>query len=187
MPRLIVTLSCLALAVGAASAATAAGRGGAPGGSMGLGPARGFAAPPMRGAPAFRGAQPRRMFEHGSPGRPHRYARWGGYGAPWPWYDTDAQTGGVTVVVREDPPPPIVDPYSFENLIARTGIRPAPTPEPVIYRLEGPRERPSTRIIRIGAELERPANGERSVRGRVGQNRIASAETGALLLSVPAR
>lgn len=186
MPRLIVTLSCIVLAVGAASAANAAGRGGAPGGSMGFGPARGFAAPPMRGARAFRGEHPRRMFGHGSPGRPHRYARGGGYGAPWPWYDSDAQAGGVTVIVRQEPPP-IVDPYSFENLIARTGIRPAPTPEPVIYRLEGPRDRPTTRVIRIGADLEQSGHGERRARSRVGQNRIASAETGAVLLRVPAR
>lgn len=187
MPRLIITLSCVALTVGAESAASAAGPFGGSGAPVRAAPSRGFAAPHLRAVPAFRAAAPQRVFGPGAHGRHQRYARWGGYGGVWPWYDSGAQAGGgVTVVVREDATPPL-DPYSFENLMPRTGIRPAPTPEPVIYRLEGSRAQPVTRVIRIGADTGRAGDVERAGRSRAGQNRIASAETGALLLSVPAR
>jgi hypothetical protein len=66
---------------------------------------------------------------------------------------------------------------SFETMRVAIGIPPAPTPEPTLYRLEGPRNRPVARVIRIG-EPE-PRNGQRS--------RYTHAETGALLLTVPER
>ena len=69
-----------------------------------------------------------------------------------------------------------VDRNSFEHMPVRVGIARAPTPEPTIYRLEGRRDRPATRVIAIS---EPEPQGRRS--------RFAHAETGALLLIVPGR
>jgi hypothetical protein len=57
------------------------------------------------------------------------------------------------------------------------GIARSPTPEPTLYRLEGRRDRPATRVIRISDP--EPRQGRRT--------RFAHAETGALLLVVPGR
>ena len=59
----------------------------------------------------------------------------------------------------------------------RMGIARSPTPEPTLYRLEGRRDRPATRVIRISDP--EPRQGRRM--------RFAHAETGALLLIVPGR
>lgn len=179
MPRLAVTLSCIVLATGLSSALGAAGPVGAWGGSA----PRGVAAPHLRAAPSFRAAKPWRGPGYLAQGRHHhRRAGQVTFGDVWPWYGPSVPMGGVTIVEREVEAP-LVDPYSFENLRARTGIRPSPTPEPTIYRLEGPRERPVTRVIPIaGTEPARPGDGAASARSRV-----AHAETGALLLTVPSR
>jgi len=122
------------------------------------------------------------MPRHLAQGRRHHRGGVVTFGDAWPWYDPGVPMGGVTIVEREVEAPP-ADPYSFENLRARTGIRPAPTPEPAIYRLEGPRERPVTRVVPItGTELARPGGGEAPP-----HSRVAHAETGALLLTVPSR
>lgn len=178
MLRLAVTLSCIALTAGLSSAASAAGPVGAWGGS----PTRSFSGPHLRAAPSFRTAKPWRVPGHLAYGRHRHRSGLLAFGDVWPWYGFDMPIGGVTIVERQAEAPPI-DPYSFENLRARTGIRPAPTPEPTLYRLEGPRERPVTRIVPIvGTEPVRPGSGEASARSRV-----AHAETGALLLTVPPR
>jgi len=178
MPRLAVTLSCIILTAGLSSTAGAAGPVGAQGGSA----PRSVAGPRLRAAPSFRAALPWRMPGHLAQGRHHRRAGLVTFGDAWPWYDAGMPMGGVTIIEREAEAPPI-DPYSFENLKARTGIRPAPTPEPTIYLLEGPRERPVTKAIPIaGSEAARSGGGEVSARSRV-----AHAETGALLLMVPSR
>ncbi|PTM42512.1 hypothetical protein [Bosea sp. 124] len=70
-----------------------------------------------------------------------------------------------------------IDHNSFESMPVRMGILRAPTPQPTIYRLEGRRDRPATRVIRISDP--EPSQGRRS--------RFAHAETGALLLTVPGR
>ncbi len=177
MPRLAVTLSCILVAAGLSSAASAAGRGGGPG----L-PAVPMAGPRLHGAPPIRAARPWHMSGQHAQGRHHRRAPSLAFGDPWPWYGPGVPTGGVTIVERQAEAPPI-DPYSFENLRPRTGIRPAPTPEPAIYRLEGPRDRPVTRVIPIvSSEAAQPAGRELASRSRV-----AHAETGALLLTVPSR
>lgn len=179
MPRLAVTVSCIILTAGLSSAASAAGPVGAWGGPS----PRSVVGPHLRAAPSFRAAKPWRGSGHLGQGRHHhRRAGQVTFGDVWPWYGLDVPMGGVTIVERQAEVPPI-DPYSFENLRARTGIRPAPTPEPTLYRLEGPRERPVTRIVPIaGTEPARPAGGDASARSRV-----AHAETGALLLTVPSR
>ncbi|MGX5734073.1 hypothetical protein [Bosea thiooxidans] len=178
MTRLAVTLSCFALAAGLSSAAGAAGPvGGAQGGS-----APRIAGSHLRAAPSFRAAGRWRLPGHPAHGLRHHRGGVVTFGDAWPWYDPGMPMGGVTIVERQAEAPPI-DPYSFENLRARTGIRPAPTPEPALYRLEGPRERPVTRVIPIaGTEPARANSGEASARSRV-----AHAETGALLLTVPSR
>ena len=176
MPRLAVTLSCIVLAAGLSSAASAAGPVGAWGGS----PTRSFAGPHLRGAPSFRVAKPWRAPSHLAYGRHSRRSSPVTFGDVWPWYGPDVPMGGVTIIERQAEAPPI-DPYSFENLRARTGIRPAPTPEPTLYRLEGPRERPETKIDPIlGAGPVRPSDREVS-----GRSRVAHAERGALVLTVP--
>jgi hypothetical protein len=178
MPRLAVTLSCVILAAGLSSAASAAGPVGAWGGSS----PRSVAGPHLRATPHFRAAKPWRAPGHPAYGRHHRRSGLVAFGDVWPWYDLGMPMGGVTIVERQAEAAPI-DPYSFENLRARTGIRPAPTPEPTIYRLEGPRERPVTKIIPIvGTGTARPSGGEAG-----GRSRVAHAETGALLLTVPSR
>lgn len=70
-----------------------------------------------------------------------------------------------------------VDRHSFEHMPVRVGIARSPTPEPTLYRLEGRRDRPATRVIRISDP--EPRQGRRT--------RFAHAETGALLLVVPGR
>ena len=70
-----------------------------------------------------------------------------------------------------------VDRDAYETMPVRVGILREPTPEPTLYRLEGRPERPATRVIRITNTDSR--QGRRS--------RFAHAETGALLLAVPAR
>ncbi|MDP3410965.1 hypothetical protein [Bosea sp. (in: a-proteobacteria)] len=70
-----------------------------------------------------------------------------------------------------------IDRRSFEHMPVRIGIVRGPTPEPTLYRLEGRRDRPATRVIRINDP--EPRDGRRS--------RFAHAETGALLLIVPGR
>lgn len=77
---------------------------------------------------------------------------------------------------REAVPRP-VDRRSFEHFPVQIGIAPAPTPEPTLYRIEGRRDRPATRVIRISDPEPRDAR----------RSRFAHAETGALLLTVPRR
>jgi hypothetical protein len=84
--------------------------------------------------------------------------------------------GDRTVLLREALPEPR-DPHAFENLPTRTGIPYPPTPNPTLYRIEGPRDRPITRVIRI-ADAQTP--GSR-------RSRFVHSETGALLLTVPRR
>ncbi|HEY5794120.1 MAG TPA: hypothetical protein VIU82_03820 [Bosea sp. (in: a-proteobacteria)] len=94
-----------------------------------------------------------------------------------PWAYPTSSVASPALSADEDGPQRWVDPNSFENMPVRMGIVRAPTPEPTIYRLEGRRDRPATRVIRI-SEPE-PPNRRRS--------RFAHAETGALLLIVPGR
>lgn len=98
-----------------------------------------------------------------------------GYLGPWT-YPAGAG-GGQTVSTDGDASPGWVDRNAFETMPVRLGIMRSPTPEPTIYRLEGRRDRPATRVIRI-SEAE-PRGAKRS--------RFAHAETGALLLVVPGR
>jgi hypothetical protein len=67
------------------------------------------------------------------------------------------------------------DPFAFANLPVRMGIPYPPRPEPTLYRIEGRRDRPVVRVIRIA---------DRQARG---MTRGLHAETGALLLTVPER
>lgn len=174
MLRLAITLSSGVFAVVAMSTgASAAGRGYAPAGPARVAPMR---APILHPAP---GVRPWRGAAHRPDGRYRRELGWDGSGYPWPWMDGGyGATGGVSVIERQAEAPPS-DPDSFENLTTRAGIRRSPTPEPTIYRLEGPRSRPVTRVIRI-------AGGDEP-RGGSPRNRFAHAETGALLLTVPGR
>jgi hypothetical protein len=124
-----------------------------------------------------------RVFEARRPGfgqRGFRHAGrrfFGGAGflgpVPYP-FDSDRP-----IIVRHERPKPEkpVDLNAFETMPVRMGIAPAPTPNPTLYRIEGPRNRPVTRVIRI-AEAE-PRHGRRS--------RHIHAETGAVLLTVPGR
>jgi hypothetical protein len=171
----IIGLSCGCLLAAGLSigAAEAGGRGG---GFRAAAPHAAAAASAHRPAMhAFRSEFHRR---HGPPGFHHgaRHGRrWTGPGYAGPWF-FPPQAGNGTIAVVERPAEP-VDPDSFENLQVRAGIRRGPAPEPTIYRLEGPRLRPAARVIRIGAA--EPQGGRRT--------RFAHAETGALLLIVPAR
>jgi len=109
-------------------------------------------------------------YRHGrSPGR--RFIGAGGYLGP-AVFPFDAGAGAVIRRERREP----VDHNAFEHMPVRIGIPPAPTPEPTLYRIEGSRDRPIARVIRIGTA--EPRDGVRS--------RYAHAETGALLLTVPA-
>lgn len=65
------------------------------------------------------------------------------------------------------------DPFAPPVLV---GIPRSPTPTPTLYRIEGRRDRPVTRVIRIGGAESRGL-----------RERYAHAETGALLLRVPGR
>lgn len=172
MPRL-AAVTCIVLAAALSSAASAAGPVGAWGGSA----PRSVAGPPLRAMSHVHAAKPWRVVGHPAQGRWRHHRRAGvlAFGDPWPWYDPGVPFGGLTIVERQAEAPP-VDPDAFANLRARSGIRPAPTPQPALYRLEGPRERPVTKIIPIaGSEPARP-------NGRSGH-----VETGALLLTVPSR
>jgi hypothetical protein len=148
---------------------------------------------PGQGAAAGRGAAP--MMAVGAPaapvlGRGHgmaaargfghraqRFGRFGGhgyFGAPGPWFDGGPQ---VTILREEREAEKPVDRNSFAQLPTRTGIPYPPVPDPILIRLEGPRNRPVARIIRI-AEAET---------GTAPRSRVAHAPTGALLLTVPGR
>jgi len=172
-----VTISCGLMLAGFLSAAEA--------NAAPPGPGRSFAPPnQMRAAMGGRhGFVPRavghRNFRHGvrRDGFRRDLGFAGGLGFYGPFYPFDDNR---TVILREEQmqePPKVVDRNSFEYLPARMGIMRSPTPEPTIYRIEGPRDRPMTRIIRINDP--EPRNGRRS--------RFAHAETGALLLTVPGR
>ncbi|CAH1677492.1 conserved exported hypothetical protein [Hyphomicrobiales bacterium] len=173
MLRLAIILSCGVCAAATLSAgASAAGRGLGPGTPARMVPMRPHVVHPVLGGRPWRGAV------HRHRGWRDRGVGWGDFGYPWPWYDGSGTAGGVTVIERQPEAPRPVDPDAFENLTARAGIRPAPTPEPTIYRLEGPRSRPTARVIRVGGS-DAALGGARS--------RFAHAETGALLLTVPGR
>lgn len=98
-----------------------------------------------------------------------------GYLGPWTY--PAGSGGGQAVSTDEDVSRGFVDRNAFETMPVRMGILRAPTPEPTIYRLEGRRDRPATRVIRIGEPQPRGAK----------RSRFAHAETGALLLVVPRR
>ena len=175
MLRLAITLSCGALAAVALSTdASAAGRGFTPAAPARVARMRHPGLHPVPGVRPWRGAA------HRPYGRHQRGLGWDGGGYSWPGYDGGyGAGGGVTVVERQAEAPRLVDPDAFENLTERAGIRRSPTPEPTIYRLEGPRMRPIARVIRI-------AGGD-DAKGGAPRNRFAHAETGALLLTVPGR
>lgn len=91
-------------------------------------------------------------------------------------YDPGFQITTIFAGEIEAEPPRPVDPLAFANLPIRAGIPTPPTPEPTLYRIEGRRDRPATRIIRIG-DAERAG----------ARTRHRHTETGALLLTVPGR
>lgn len=184
MLRLAIILSCGVLAAIASSTGSlAAERGFAPGLPR-VAPMRApFLVAPTR-VPVLQpalGVRPWRGAGHRPYGwRQRRFDR-DSYGYPSPWYDGGygAASGGVTVIERQAETPRAVDPDAFENLTVRSGILSPPVPEPTIYRLEGPRARPVTRVIRV--------TGGDEVRMGSARSRFAHAETGALLLTVPGR
>lgn len=120
--------------------------------------------------------------EHGTL-REHGGRRWSrdgrrlftsaGYLGPWAY---PAGPAAVQAVPDDSLRRASMDRTSFEYMPVRVGIPRAPTPEPTLYRLEGRRDRPATRVIRIN---DPEPQGRRS--------RYAHAETGALLLTVPGR
>lgn len=145
------------------------------------------------GAPRY-APQPSAAIQHRAAGnhwvrhdgaRQHGERRWSGHGRRLftsagylgPWTYSFGPGSSYAAPAESEGPRRWIDRNSFENLPARTGIARAPTPEPTLYRIEGRRDRPVTRVIRIG-EPE-PRQGRRS--------RFAHAETGALLLTVPGR
>lgn len=93
-----------------------------------------------------------------------------------PWIYPAGSSSSHALSTEDDGPQRWVDRNSFENMPVRMGIVRAPTPEPTLYRLEGRRDRPATRVIRINE----PEPQHR-------RSRFAHAETGALLLTVPRR
>ena len=93
-----------------------------------------------------------------------------------PWASSTVATSSHALSREGDGPQRWVDRNAFESMPVRMGIARAPTPEPTLYRLEGRRDRPATRVIRIS---DPEPQGRRS--------RFAHAETGALLLTVPRR
>ncbi|CAN5262853.1 hypothetical protein BH10PSE8_BH10PSE8_15060 [soil metagenome] len=94
-----------------------------------------------------------------------------------PWASSTGATSSHALSSDGDGPQRWVDRNAFETMPVRMGIARAPTPEPTLYRIEGRRDRPATRVIRISDP--EPPQGRRS--------RFAHAETGALLLTVPRR
>lgn len=95
-----------------------------------------------------------------------------GYPPLFPFFpDTETRfvESPAPVATEED------DPFAPPVLV---GIARSPTPEPTLYRIEGRRDRPVTRVIRIG---------DAEPRTRSPRDRYAHAETGALLLVVPLR
>jgi hypothetical protein len=172
-----VTISCGLMLAGFLSAAEANAAPGGPGRSfaqpnqmrMAMGGRHGLA----RRAVVQRGFRHGHRLDRGFAGGPGFAGGLGFFGPYYPYGDD-----GRTVVVREEQEPAkVVDRNSFENMPARAGIMRSPTPEPTLYRIEGPRNRPVTRVIRINDP--EPRDGRRS--------RFAHAETGALLLTVPGR
>lgn len=141
---------------------------------------RAFHAPPIRHAPPvvrpFPGisAHPRgALLEAGR----HRLAgrgRWGsvaGYPPLYPFWP-DPEVRYLPAPVSPQAEPDEADPFTPVVV----GIARSPTPTPTLYRIEGRRDRPVTRVIRIGAAEPRGL-----------RDRYAHAETGALLLTVPGR
>lgn len=109
--------------------------------------------------------------------RGHHHGRQGGRGplaavGYGPWTVPGGGTSSHAIEIERP-----VDRHSFEHMPVRMGIARSPTPEPTLYRLEGRRDRPATRVIRISDPESR--------QGR--RTRFAHAETGALLLIVPGR
>jgi hypothetical protein len=126
------------------------------------------------GGAGWRGMGPR--IQHARPHGRHGHARHRGrfFGGPgFVGHVPFAPPVGVreTEIRRAAP----VDPFAFANLPVRMGIPYPPRPEPTLYRIEGRRDRPVVRVIRIA---DRQAHG--TTRG-------LHAETGALLLTVPER
>ena len=150
------------------------------------GPGRSFKTAPAALKPAGAGLHER--LGHGASIRHDRLAERGGrhwrrgrgplaaMGYPGPWAFTDGQGSVHARSAERDGATGPVDRHSFEHMPVQIGIARAPTPEPTLYRLEGRRDRPATRVIRIS---EPEPQGRRS--------RFAHAETGALLLTVPRR
>jgi hypothetical protein len=170
MPR----TECLAVAVllcamGALPAEVAA----ASRGGHGLSGGRGATARPVVARHA--GVPPRRWVAE------QRRLRRAGAFLPLASYYGPAFDYGPAGVVAIAPPivatlPP-EEANSFAALPARTGIPYPPRPEPTLYRIEGPRDRPVTRVIRLSdLELDDAR-----------RTRHVHAETGALLLTVPGR
>lgn len=112
----------------------------------------------------------RQRFRHG-----RRLFTSAGYLGPWPY--PAGSSSSYALPMEGDGPQHSVDSNSFEYMPVLTGIMRAPTPEPTIYRIEGRRDRPATRVIRISEPEPR----------HIRRSRFAHAETGALLLIVPGR
>jgi hypothetical protein len=133
---------------------------------------------PYRGA-AIHQRMGDRHWVRSDPGAWRGHAHRGRFGRGWlapvgygPW---SVASGGASSHEIEIERP--VDRNAFEHMPVRMGIARSPTPQPTIYRLEGRRDRPATRVIRI--DDPEPRQGRRT--------RFAHAETGALLLVVPGR
>ena len=161
MPRIHATLPLLAFIVFLSPANDAAA----------AGPGRAFApaAPPSfapRMAPGFRHMARRNgaIFRHG---HARRFLGNPGF-VGGPWY-SPFDSGRDTVILQERESERTVD-RSLDYTPVMVGIPRPPTPEPVIYRLEGSRQRPVVRIIRFGE-----------------QGGYARAEEGARIRSVPRR
>lgn len=112
----------------------------------------------------------RKAFRHG-----RRLFTSAGYLGPWAY--PPGPMPSYALPTDDDGPQRAVDLDSFEYMPVRMGIERAPTPEPTIYRLEGRRDRPATRVIRISEPEPR----------HIRRSRFAHTETGALLLIVPGR
>ncbi|GAU84146.1 hypothetical protein [Bosea sp. BIWAKO-01] len=143
MPRIHATLPLLAFLVflSPVSEAVAAGSGRAfaPAGPPSFAPrmAPGFRHLARQNGPFFRHDRARRFL--GNPGFI------GG-----PWY-SPSDFGRDTVILQERESERTID-RSRDYTPVMVGIPQPPTPEPVIYRLEGSRQRPIVRIIRIGEQ-----------------------------------
>ena len=105
------------------------------------------------------------------------HGRLGPIGYPGPWTNPAPSRFGQMMSDPGQAPERAIDRNSFEHMRVSVGIARAPTPEPTLYRLEGRRDRPATRVIRISDAEPRSAR----------RTRFAHAETGALLLIVPGR